>query len=86
MLAGMSDGDASDPGAVWDLIRRADEFVKYSPNRDPVTARTQARRQLERAAEAAAALSDDAARDALTQQVRRRLDDLDRAGTDDAGG
>jgi hypothetical protein len=85
MLADMDarpDGP-DDPAAVWDLIRRADEFVKYSPNRDPATARAQARRQLERAAEAASALTDAAARDALTAQVRRRLDDLDR---DDAGG
>lgn len=87
MLAGMDarpgpDGP-DDPGAVWDLIRRADEFVKYSPNRDPATARAQARRQLERAAEAASALSDPAARETLTSQIRRRLDDLD---GDDAGG
>lgn len=78
MLAGMEARPG--PGEVWDLIRRADEFIKYSPNRDPATARAQARRQLERAAEAAAALTDRAARDALTEQVRRRLDDLDRAG------
>jgi hypothetical protein len=83
MLAGM---DARrDPDEVWDLIRRADDFVKYSPNRDPAAARAQARRQLERAAEAASALTDRAARDALTEQVQRRLDDLDRAG-DDADG
>ena len=85
MLAGMDarPEGPNDPDAVWDLIRRADEFVKYSPNRDPATARAQARRQLERAAEAASALTDAAARDALTAQVRRRLDDLD---IDDAGG
>ncbi|MGH2655820.1 MAG: hypothetical protein ACRDIZ_03840 [Actinomycetota bacterium] len=74
-----------DSEEVWDLIRRADDFVKYSPNRDPAAARAQARRQLERAAEAASALTDPAARDALTEQVQRRLDDLDRAG-DDADG
>ena len=86
MLAGMATRpgpDAPDEaGAVWDLIRRADEFVKYAPNRDPAAARAQARRQLERAAEAAAALADAAAREALTAQVRRRLDDLDRADAD----
>jgi hypothetical protein len=70
--------EPKDPAAVWDLIRRADEFVKYSPNRDPATARAQARRQLERAAEAAAALADRSAGDALAEQVRRRLEDLDR--------
>ncbi len=80
MLAGMEAQPG--PGEVWDLIRRADEFVKYSPNRDPAAARAQARRQLERAAEAASALTDAGARDALTEQVRRRLDDLDRAGDD----
>ena len=85
MLAGMDarPEGPNDPAVVWDLIRRADEFVKYSPNRDPATARAQARRQLERAAEAASALTDADARDALTAQVRRRLDDLD---IDDAGG
>jgi hypothetical protein len=84
MLAGMDDRPGGDdPAAVWDLIRRADEFVKYAPNRDPATARAQARAQLERAAEAASALSDPGARDALTAQVRRRLDDL---GGDDADG
>ena len=80
MLAGMEAQPG--PGEVWDLIRRADEFVKYSPNRDPAAARAQARRQLERASEAASALTDAGARDALTEQVRRRLDDLDRAGDD----
>lgn len=80
MLAGME--APRDPGEVWDLIRRADDLVKYSPNRDPGTARAQARRQLERAAEAASAVTDAAARDALTEQVRRRFADLDRAQGD----
>lgn len=80
MLAGMEAQPG--PGEVWDLIRRADEFVKYSPNRDPAAARAQARRQLERAADAASALTDGGARDALTAQVRRRLDDLDRSDAD----
>jgi hypothetical protein len=70
--------ERKDAAAVWDLIRRADEFVKYSPNRDAATARAQARRHLERAAEAAAALPDRSAGDALAEQVRRRLEDLDR--------
>ena len=80
----MADQGSSDPAAVWDLIRRADEFVKYAPNRDPATARAQARRQLERAAEAAAALTEPGARDALAEQVRRRLEDLERAEASDA--
>lgn len=74
----MTEGLPTDPGGVWDLIRRADEFVKYAPNRDPATARAQARRQLERAGEAAAALPDRAAGQALAEQIRRRLDDLER--------
>jgi hypothetical protein len=74
----MSEELPTDPGGVWDLIRRADEFVKYAPNRDPATARAQARRQLERAAEAASALRDRAAGEALDAQIRRRLDDLER--------
>ena len=80
----MSEAGATGPSAVWDLIRRADEFVKYAPNRDPATARAQARRQLERAAEAAAGLTDPGARDALAEQVRRRLADLERAEAPDA--
>jgi len=80
----MADQGSSDPAAVWDLIRRADEFVKYAPNRDPATARAQARRQLERAAEAAAGLTEPGARDALAEQVRRRLEDLERAEASDA--
>lgn len=80
MLAGMDDRPgAEDPAAVWDLIRRADEFVKYAPNRDPTTARARAREQLDRAAEAAAALTDPGARDALMAQVQRRLHDLERS-------
>ena len=74
----MSEELPTDPGGVWDLIRRAHEFVKYAPNRDPATARAQARRQLERAAEAASALRDRAAGEALGAQIRRRLDDLER--------
>ncbi len=80
MLAGMTGPD--DPAAVWDMIRRADEFMKYASNRDPATARAQARRQLDRAAEAAGALTDPGARDALTAQVRRRLEDLERTDAD----
>lgn len=76
--APMTEERPADPGEVWDLIRRADEFVKYAPNRDPATARAQARRQLERAAEAAAALADRTAGHALAEQVRRRLEDLER--------
>lgn len=68
----------SGPGDVWDLIRRADDLVKYSPNRDPQKARTHARDQLRRAAQAAAMLPDRSAGEALAAQVRTRLEDLDR--------
>lgn len=71
------------PDDVWDLIRRADDLVKYSPNRDPEKARAQARDQLKRAAQAAAMLADRNAGEALAQQVRTRLDDLERAERDE---
>jgi hypothetical protein len=79
MLARMPEGTPSDPNEVWDMIRRADDLVKYAPNRDPSAARAQARQQLGRAAEAAAALPDRSAGEALAAQVRTRLEDLDRA-------
>jgi hypothetical protein len=66
---------------VWDMIRRADDLVKYAPNRDPATARAQARSQLERAQEAADALADRQVAGALSAQIRRRLEDLDRMAT-----
>lgn len=70
--------DAARPNEVWDMIRRADDLVKYSPNRDRDTARTQARQQLEKAAAAADALTDRKAGDALAEQVRIRLSDLEK--------
>lgn len=63
---------------MWDMIRRADDLVKYAPNRDPATARAQARQQLERAREAADTLADRKVAGALSAQIRRRLEDLDR--------
>jgi hypothetical protein len=73
--------EATSPDAVWDMIRRADDLVKYAPNRDPATARAQARTHLDRAREAAGSLADRQAAAALTEQIRRRLDDLDRMST-----
>jgi hypothetical protein len=70
---------AADPNDVWDLIRRADDLVKYAPNRDPATARTQAREVLERAIREAEGLADRRAGDALAAQARTRLQDLERA-------
>jgi hypothetical protein len=68
----------TDPNDVWKLIKRADDLVKYSANRDPEVARAQARKVLDEAAGAAAALPDRQAGEALTAQVRTRLADLDR--------
>lgn len=68
----------SGPGDVWDMIRRADDLLKYSPNRDPATARNQAREQLRLASQAAAKLPDRQAGQALAQQIQTRLQDLDR--------
>jgi hypothetical protein len=70
--------EAGGPNDVWDMIRRADDLLKYSPNRDPATARNQARDHLKRAALAAGELADRDAGRALEDQVRTRLDDLDR--------
>lgn len=70
----------TDPGEVWQLIRRADDLVKYSANRDPAVAREQARKVLDEAAQAAAALPDRQAGQALAAQVRTRLEDLETLG------
>jgi hypothetical protein len=58
------------------MIRRADDLVKYAPNRDREAATAQAREVLERAARAADELADRRAGEALATQVRTRLDDL----------
>jgi hypothetical protein len=67
--------------AVWEMIRRADDLVKYSPNRDPAVAREQARQQLGRARQALGDVADRQVAGALEAQIRRRLDDLDRMAT-----
>jgi hypothetical protein len=72
----MSDELPDDPVAVWRLIERADELVKYAQNRDPAAAHAQARDVLNQAASAAAALSDPGARQSLSDQIRTRLSDL----------
>ena len=74
-------GEPTEASAVWDMIRRADDLVKYAPNRDPATARAQARQQLERAREADETVADRQVAEALSAQIRRRLDDLDRMAT-----
>jgi hypothetical protein len=71
----------TEASAVWDMIRRADDLVKYSPNRDPAVAREQARQQLDRARQALDDVADRQVAGALEAQIRRRLDDLDRMAT-----
>jgi hypothetical protein len=68
-----------DPQGVWRLVVRADELRKYASNRDPAVALAQAEEVLERAAEAAAALTDKAAAAGLAQQIRTRLEDIAKA-------
>jgi hypothetical protein len=75
MLAPMA-ADSTEPGRVWDLIRRADELVKYGSNRDPAVARAQAREILERAVRDASSLRDRRAGETLERQARIRLDDI----------
>jgi hypothetical protein len=74
-------GEPTEASAVWDMIRRADDLVKYAPNRDQATAHAQARQQLERARDAAGSVGDRQVAEALSAQIRRRLDDLDRMTT-----
>ncbi len=71
------DASPTDPNEVWQLIKRADDLVKYSANRDPAVARAQARKVLGEAAQAAEGLPDRQAGEALAAQVRTRLEDLD---------
>jgi hypothetical protein len=68
----------TNPNEVWKLIKRADDLVKYSANRDPAVARDQARKVLDEAGRGAAALPDRQAGQALAAQVRTRLEDLER--------
>jgi hypothetical protein len=74
-------GEPTEASVVWDMIRRADDLVKYAPNRDPATAHAQARQQLERARDAAGSVGDRQVAEALSAQIRRRLEDLDRMAT-----
>jgi hypothetical protein len=67
-----------EPGDVWKMIVRADELVKYAPNRDAADAYRQAREVLESAAVAARSLADEAASKSFVMQVETRLSDLAR--------
>lgn len=76
MLPGMT-GEPVDAAAVWKLVERADEYVKYAQNRDPATAYQQARETLNRAWDAAASLPE-GQREGIREQIGRRQADLDR--------
>jgi len=67
----------ADPAAVWKLVQRADELVKYAQNRDPHTAYTQARAVLDEA-EALAGQLDQKAADGLRAQIETRRSDIAR--------
>jgi hypothetical protein len=66
-----------DPGAVWKLVQRADELVKYAQNRDPRTAYQQARAVLDEA-DALTNELDQKAADGLRAQIQTRRDDITR--------
>ena len=68
---------ATDPAAVWKLVQRADELVKYAQNRDPHTAYAQARAVLDEA-EALAGQLDQKAADVLRAQIETRRSDIAR--------
>ena len=68
---------AADPAAVWKLVQRADELVKYAQNRDPHTAYAQARAVLDEA-EALAGQLDQKAADGLRAQIEIRRSDIAR--------
>ncbi|TML76350.1 MAG: hypothetical protein E6G04_10870 [Actinobacteria bacterium] len=68
---------ATDPAAVWKLVQRADELVKYAQNRDPHTAYAQARAVLDEA-EALAGQLDQKAADGLRAQIETRRSDIAR--------
>jgi hypothetical protein len=67
----------TDPGAVWKLVQRADELVKYAQNRDPRTAYQQARAVLDEA-DALTNELDQKAADGLRAQIQTRRDDITR--------
>ena len=68
---------ATDPAAVWKLVQRADELVKYAQNRDPQTAYAQARAVLDEA-EALTGQLEQKAADGLRAQIQTRRSDIAR--------
>lgn len=67
----------ADPAAVWKLVQRADELVKYAQNRDPHTAYAQARAVLDEAETLAGQLDQNAA-DGVRAQIATRRSDIER--------
>ena len=68
-----------DPHDVWRVIQRADDLVKYAPNRDPATAYAQARALLDDAETSARDLDDPAIRARFERLIALRRDDIARA-------
>jgi hypothetical protein len=68
----------NDPAAVWRLIQKADEVVKYAQNRDPAVAYAQAGAALDEA-EAMLTGLDDAVATNFAEQIAIRRADLARA-------
>ncbi|MCA1831802.1 MAG: hypothetical protein ABR548_03715 [Actinomycetota bacterium] len=67
---------APEPRDVWKMIVRADELVKYAPNRDAADAYAQARAVLADAESAAESLADQHVAENFRIQIRTRLDDI----------
>ena len=67
----------ADPAAVWKLVQRADELVKYAQNRDPHTAYAQARAVLDEA-EALTGQLDRKAAENFKAQIATRREDIAR--------
>jgi len=67
----------ADPAAVWKLVQRADELVKYAQNRNPHTAYAQARAVLDEA-EALTGQLEQKAADNFKAQIATRREDIAR--------
>jgi hypothetical protein len=72
-----------EPAEVWELIRRADEAIKYAPNRDAADARARARALLDDA-EALLGSVDPTIAERFAEQIRLRRADLARYSAGDA--
>jgi hypothetical protein len=68
----------ADPQDVWRLIQRADETMKYAPNREAADARAKAASLLDEAQTLTSELDDAGQIERLTQLIALRRADLDR--------